>query len=223
MILAMIYSLRHKNDHDITHEDPITSTIIGTLLHLPDQLLWEILREACYANSVLPEDPGELESYEFWPKWDPEGTDNTNYVEPDVFLKFSGTNLIIEAKRADGGGQYWDQWERELIAYESQNEPTDTPVFLLSIGGNGSNTANERTKINGQERIIVKCSWVNLYEILEENLEKATGSNRRIIDALLIACDLFGIRSYQWLDARPWISDIRIGMPDDYHNLIFAR
>ena len=34
----MIHSLMHKNDLDITHEDTITSTIIGTLLHLPDQL-----------------------------------------------------------------------------------------------------------------------------------------------------------------------------------------
>ena len=93
----MIYSLLHKHDLDITHEDTITSTIIGTLLHLPDQLLWKILREACHTGSVLPKNPGELRAYEFWPKWDAYGTLNTNYVEPDVFLRFSEVDQIGRA------------------------------------------------------------------------------------------------------------------------------
>lgn len=223
MISVMIHSLMHKNDLDITHEDTITSTIIGTLLHLPDQLLWKLLSEACHASSVLPEDPGELESYEFWPKWNPEGTNNTSYVEPDVFLRFSGAVLIIEAKRSDEGGQYREEWEQELVAYDNEHDPIHVPVFLIAIGGNGSNKANETLRINGHERTIVKCSWVNLYEVLVAEHEKLTGSNWRVVDSLKISCDQLGIRSYQWLDARPWISDIRIAIPEDYHTLIFKR
>jgi len=219
----MIHSLKHKNNLDFTNEDPITSTIIGTLLHLPDPLLWEILREACYANSILPKDPGALRSYEFWPKWDPTGTQNINYVEPDVFLQFSEANLIMEAKRSDDGGQYLEQWERELIAYENQQEPPDTPVFLLSVGGNGSNTENETIEINGHKRMIVKCSWVNLYKVLREELENSVGSNRRVLDSLLIAFDQFGIRSYQWLDTKTWVSTYEITIPDNYLNLFCRR
>ena len=219
----MIHSLVHKHDLDITHEDTITSTIIGTLLHLPDQLLWKILREACSTRSVLPKDPGELRTYEFWPQWDAYGTENTNYVEPDVFLRFSKVDLIIEAKRSDDGGQYCKEWERELIGYENEYGSSKVPVILISIGGNGNNTANETLRINGQERTIVKCSWVGLYEVLVEEQEKLTGSNWRVVDSLKISCDQLGIRSYQWLDARPWVSKHVIEIPGDYRSLVFRR
>ncbi len=219
----MIHSLLHKNDLDITHEDTITSTIFGTLLHLPDQLLWKIIREACYANSVLPKDMGELEAYKFWPQWDSRGTKNAIYVEPDVFLRFSKAVLIIEAKRSDEGGQYSGEWERELIAYENEFVSTDVPVFLISIGGNGSNTANETMMINGHRRTIVKCSWVNLYEVLVAEQEKLSGSNWRVADSLKISCGQLGIRSYQWLDARSWVSKYGVKIPDDYHTLICKR
>jgi hypothetical protein len=212
-----------KHDLDITHEDTITSTIIGTLLHLPDKLLWKMLREACHAGSVLPKDPGELETYEFWPKWDAQGTENSNYVEPDVFLGFSDVDLIIEAKRSDEDGQYHEEWERELIGYENEYGSSNVPVILISIGGNGNNTVNETLRINGQERTIVKCSWVGLYEVLAAEQDKLSGSNHRVVDSLIISCDQLGIRSYRWLDARPWVSKHVIEIPEDYRNLVFRR
>lgn len=219
----MIHSLLHKHDLDISHEDTITSTIIGTLLHLPDQLLWKILREACHAGSMLPKNPGELRAYEFWPKWDAYGTKNTNYVEPDVFLRFSEVDLIIEAKRSDDGGQYREEWERELVGYENQFVSSKNPVVLISIGGNGSNTTSETLRINGHGRTVVKCSWVGLYEALAAEQEKLSGSNRRVVESLMLSCDQLGIRSYQWLDARPWVADFEIEIPRDYHNLVFRR
>lgn len=219
----MIHSLLHKHDLDISHEDTITSTIIGTLLHLPDQLLWKILREACHAGSMLPKNPGELRAYEFWPKWDAYGTKNTNYVEPDVFLRFSEVDLIIEAKRSDDGGQYREEWERELVGYENQFVSSKIPVVLISIGGNGSNTTSETLRINGHGRTVVKCSWVGLYEALAAEQEKLSGSNRRVVESLMLSCDQLGIRSYQWLDARPWVADFEIEIPGDYRNLVFRR
>lgn len=219
----MIYSLLHKHDLDITHEDTITSTIIGTLLHLPDQLLWKILREACHTGSVLPKNPGELRAYEFWPKWDAYGTLNTNYVEPDVFLRFSEVDLIIEAKRSDDGGQYHEEWERELVGYENEYGSSKVPVILISIGGNGSNTTSETLRINRHGRTVVKCSWVGLYEALAAEQEKLSGSNRRVVESLMISCDQLGIRSYQWLDARPWVADFEIEIPGEYRNLVFRR
>ena len=219
----MIHSLLHKHDLDISHEDTITSTIIGTLLHLPDQLLWKILREACHTGSVLPKNPGELRAYEFWPKWDAYGTLNTNYVEPDVFLRFSEVDLIIEAERSDDGGQYREEWERELVGYENQFVSSKIPVVLISIGGNGSNTTSETLRINRHGRTVVKCSWVGLYEALAAEQEKLSGSNRRVVESLMISCDQLGIRSYQWLDARPWVADFEIEIPGDYRNLVFRR
>jgi hypothetical protein len=219
----MIHSLLHSKVLDINNEDTITSTIIGTLLHLPDQLLWKMLREACYTSSVLPKDPGELRTYESWPKWAALGTDNSNYVEPDVFLRFSNVDLIIEAKRSDEGRQNDAQWKRELVGYENKYGSSQVPVILICISGNGSNTANETLRINGKERTIAKCSWVGLYEVLAEELENITGNVRRIVETILNACDQFGIRSYQWLDARPWVSDYVIEIPLDYTNLVLRR
>ena len=47
-------------------EDTLTSTVLGLLLQLPDKLLWQVLHQASNPK-LLPEDGGELLSYEFWP------------------------------------------------------------------------------------------------------------------------------------------------------------
>ena len=219
----MIHSLLLKNDLDITHEDTITSTIIGTLLHLPDQLFWEILREACFNNQNLPQNIGNLTEYEFWPKWISHGTTNTNYVEPDVFLRFQELDLIIEAKRFDDGGQYQGEWERELIAYENEYGVTDKPVLLVAIGGNGNNIRKEQLEINGQKRTIIKCAWANLHKILDDRRMDFQENHKRIIESLHIVCVPLGIRSYRQLDARPWVSDFNIMILDTYHDLIFRK
>lgn len=219
----MIHSLKHKNDLDISHEDTITSTIIGTLLHLPDQLLWKMLCKACYPNNDLPRNPGALIEYEFWPKWDATGTDNSDHVEPDVFLRFSEVHLIFEAKRFDEGGQYTDQWERELISYGNKYDSSKVPVILIAIGGNGSNTENETLRINGQERTVVKCSWVRLYEAIVAEQDNLSESSLRVVDSLIDSCDQLGIRSYRWIEARPWISEFAIEIPKDCRNLVFRR
>ncbi len=219
----MIQSLFYKHNQDIAYEDPRTSTVFDALLHLPDQLLWEILRDACYVNNVLPRHPGKLEYYGFWPKWKAQETGNARYVEPDVFLRFTGAHLIIEAKRSDEGGQEHEEWKREWIAYENTFGVTDIPVFLIAIGGNGNNTSKETMGIRGKERTIVKCSWVNLHERLLEKHKELDGSEWRVVDSLLLACVLFGFKSFKWLDARPWVSAYRIAIQDDYHTLIFKR
>lgn len=234
MMGIMIHSLFHKNNLNITHEDTITSTIIGTMLYLSDHLFWKVLRSACYENKKLPENLGELQEYVFWPKWNPKGTENTNYVEPDVFLRFSNktdlnktdlneTDLILEAKRSDDGGQYLEEWERELTSYGNTFGETKVPVFLIAIGGNGNVTSNKTMTVNGHERMIVKCSWMKLYEALREEQEKLTGNNLRVVESLLLACDLFGIRSYQWLDAKPWLSEYEIAIPKESRTLIFKE
>ena len=52
-------------------------------------------------------------SEEFWPNWDPEGTDNINRVTPDLFMRFANFDLIVEAKRWDSFQQSSDQWKKK--------------------------------------------------------------------------------------------------------------
>ena len=104
----MIHSTYYHKD---TYEDPKTSSVFETLLMLPDELLWEVLRAACFDNDNLPMVSGQIEDYEFWPHWDSANTSNTKLVEPDVFIRFQSFDLIIEAKYRDNYGQYSQQWE----------------------------------------------------------------------------------------------------------------
>lgn len=86
-----------SNDHH--KEDPKTYLTIGQLRYLPADLFWELLRTSAVSPETMPLTVGKLESFEMWPSWDPTGTGNTERVEPDVFIRFSWLDLIIEAKK----------------------------------------------------------------------------------------------------------------------------
>src|SRR5712671_1413367 len=94
-------------------EDSLTAAVFSHLLHLPSEVFWQILRNACH-TTALPQYAGEPRSVEFWPKWNADGTHNSSYVEPDVFIRFASFDLIIEAKREDEYQQHRGQWENEV-------------------------------------------------------------------------------------------------------------
>ncbi len=219
----MIHSLSRKRNQEIGKEDPRTSTIFDALLHLPDRLVWGVIRDACNGNKILPKDLGTLEAYDFWPEWGAKGTTNECRVEPDVFLRFTGADIIVEAKRFDSGGQDQGQWENELIAYQNEYGSEKKTAFLIALGGNGNYLQSQTIQSNGHERTVVKCSWVNLHAVLIDKRKRLTGSGRRVVESLLLACNLFGFRSYKWLEDKPWVADYVIEIPGDYRNLIFRR
>lgn len=66
-------------------EDSLTASVFTHLLHLPIELFWQILHEACYTAN-LPGDSGALRQMNRWPSWSPEGTGNVQRVIPDLFL-----------------------------------------------------------------------------------------------------------------------------------------
>ncbi|MFA6290075.1 MAG: hypothetical protein WC661_22035 [Opitutaceae bacterium] len=90
-------------------EDSLTAAVFTHLLHLPVELFWRILRDACY-TCRLPENSGEVLDAAFWPAWDAAGTNNSARVIPDLFLRFTEFDLIIEAKRWDDSMQDKHQW-----------------------------------------------------------------------------------------------------------------
>ena len=85
--------LHSTYSHKETNEDPKTSAIFENLMLLPDNVFWHLLRLSCFSNDMMPVNSGTLLSYDFWPHWDRTGTDNTNYVEPDLFLEFELNRL----------------------------------------------------------------------------------------------------------------------------------
>tara|TARA_R110001592_G_scaffold262565_1_gene527636 strand:+ start:11728 stop:12009 length:282 start_codon:yes stop_codon:yes gene_type:complete len=72
------------------NEDELTSSVFERLMYLPKELIHHIFSKALLQD-ILSLDLSKIESVEFWPHWNPEGTSRTNYVEPDVFIRTSKT------------------------------------------------------------------------------------------------------------------------------------
>ena len=147
----MIYSTLHSKD---TNEDPKTSSIIGGLLLLPDQIFYKVVNRAC-AN-ILPLNNGSILSFEFWPHLPADNTSNTNFVEPDVVIHCEYRDIIIEAKYSETNGQYREQWKNEIIAYKNLYG-NKKEVSFIALGGNENYDIEE---VNGVK--VLKCSWTSL-------------------------------------------------------------
>ena len=100
-------------------EDSLTSTLFGTLLYLPRELFWRILRGAIYECGIEGLE-SEIVHIEFWPHWITSNSTNKIYIEPDLFIRTSNYDLIIEAKRYDFDQQNKFQWENQFKEYLNQ-------------------------------------------------------------------------------------------------------
>lgn len=209
----MYHSLYHRKD---TNEDPKTSAVFETLLMLPDEVVWHIIRNACFDNSNLPDFSGHIESCQFWPHWDPTNTTNTNFVEPDVFIRFQGFDLIIEAKYGEVGGQYHQQWKNEIIAYRNEYGKNKN-VHFIAVGGNADKN-NDSINLN-KGITINKCSWLSLLiqvTKFKEDFLAATFKStynsyiQRQLDLIELAFNLNGVYNIKWFDdlrkSKPQIS-----------------
>ena len=198
MEAILIHStLYNKN----TNEDPKTSTIFEHLLLLPDNILWSLLRNSSRTyKQELPEEIGYLEKFEFWPKWDPNNTSNSTYVEPDIFIRYNLIDIIVEAKYQDGAGQYQEEWLREIQAYYNEYSSDKKQVVLLSVGGNSDYKAEI---INSCK--ILKINWSDLLDSvikLKASYHKAALSYEkssliRLLDLTIEGFHIMGEKEYK--------------------------
>lgn len=195
-------------------EDALTSSIIGLLQYLPDEVFWQILYEA--SGQRLPEfsKAGAIENISFWKSMRSPELDRQS-VEPDVWIKLEKMHLIIEAKRHDGGGQYNAQWDREIKALlkyleEEEDQPIDEQkIYLLALGGNHQTTEESRT-IRGREYSIVKMHWQTLLEEVKKYTYESSScsdAEKRICKDIIKAFEHFGIFALKWLDSLAPIKD----------------
>lgn len=197
-----------------SNEDSLTSTVFSQFLHLPFECLWGILKEASF-GSGLPIFPGEPERIEFWPNWDPEGTDNSNRVEPDLFLRFQGFDLILEAKRWDQWQQSRYQWEKELQAYANEYGHEERPVFLIALGGLHGFDA-ERMQLSDSKNtqcLVVMMQWHRVLQAalrLQKNLMKvpfpssAISAQIRTLGHVIDAFSHHGFSTGSWYEDLPF-------------------
>ncbi|MBR4488292.1 MAG: hypothetical protein IKO89_06990 [Bacteroidales bacterium] len=181
-------------------EDFKTSSSIGLLQYLPDDIFWEILRNSC--NDLPSMDFGKIISFNFWEHTDPTGTTNTNFVEPDVWIETEGYDIIIEAKIGDASGQYPTQWENEILSIknEQNNNDYEKPILLIAMGGNE----------NMQPGIaagcpVYKASWYNLLNAIvnERNTKDENGCVCRILDDVIEMFARQGVLKIEWMNTLP--------------------
>ena len=193
---------------DTQPEDALTSSIVGLLQYLPDEVFWQILYEA--SERRLPDfsKAGGIENISFWKRMRFPEPDR-QYVEPDVWIKLEKMHLIIEAKRNDGGGQYKEQWDREIKALlkhleEEEDQPIDEQeICLLALGGN-TQTSKLQLDVQGREYSIVRMHWQTLLEEVKKytyESSSCSSAEKRICNDIIKAFEHFGSFSLKWLDS----------------------
>ena len=169
-------------------EDSLTSTVFGNLFHLPIELFWEILNNACYSEMITKQNPRIL-SVEFWPHWNAENSNNTDYIEPDIFIRTIDFDLIIEAKRFDNNQQSINQWNTEFQGYLNEYGDEQKKVILLAIGGI-DNEQPESIQLKDKTILVIKCRWMrvlNQIKNIQSKLEK-TKNYLNSIDSYSLDC-----------------------------------
>jgi hypothetical protein len=199
----MISALQHGKISIDLKEDTLTSSVFESLLALPNNLFWEILKNSCRTGK-LPDYINYVEA-EFWPTWNPDDTGNQRYVEPDLFLRFDSFDLIVEAKRWDGNQQRETQWRNEFIAYKNEFGKEGKPVFLLAVGVD-SEKEEEIAVADCGTLVAVKCRWNNILDELLSTLnmlEKCrvldTEHLIRNIKKVITCLELHGFVKIRWL------------------------
>lgn len=218
-------------------EDTLTASVFGHLLHLPIETFWSILRRACNGHE-LPEHCGEPLLIDPWPKWSPEGTDNSRYIEPDLFLRFEDFDLIIEAKRWDGGMQSHSQWRNQLISYHHVHgaETEERTLHYLALGGlwkSECESLDYQVEIEG-ERVDKKCliskaRWLGILTQSQHYLQhlKSTPfpssqdlANQRILQDLIDLFARHGFSTGRWYEDFDFLRNRPTHRPESRSYLI---
>ncbi|WP_299554614.1 hypothetical protein [uncultured Porphyromonas sp.] len=209
MLQAILHkkaSLNTKTDNQ--PEDALTSSIVGLLQYLPDEVFWQILYEASERRLPKFSEAGAIENISFWKSMRFLEFDRQS-VEPDVWIKLEKMHLIIEAKRYDGGGQYNAQWDLEIKALlkhleEEEDQPIDEQkIYLLALGGN-TQTSELQLKVEGKEYPIVRMHWQTLLEEVKKYTYESSScsdAEKRICKDIIKAFEHFEFFALKWLDS----------------------
>ncbi len=207
----MIESILNRKIRFTPNEDTLTSSIFDHLKLLPENIMLEIIINSCYD---FPKDliPTNLISLEYWPHWDAKGSNNKNYVEPDLFLEFSNIDVIIEAKRWDDNQQYTSQWKNELQGYLNEYENKEKKVFLIALGG-VNNIDSEKVTIKEKEFKIIKSRWSRILNEVKK-VQKSLSLNKgkletidrvlSLLEIIILYFEFHGFYVGEWLQSIPF-------------------
>lgn len=195
-------------------EDSCTAGVFDLLKYLPADLFWQILKSSLLLDT-LPNIAGNIQHIEFWPKWsvkDIEEIDNTNYIEPDVFISFSDFDVIIEAKRYDEKQQNPKQHNDQLIAYFNEFKDNETKeVYYVLLGGLHIEDLRKEITImdnflNIRTVKLSKIKWSILLETiasLKKTIERQNLVHQKPI--LLLLEDVINVLAIHGYHTKKWL------------------
>lgn len=180
-------------------EDTKTSSTLGVLQYLPDEMFWNIMCKACRDHSFpIFSEVGVIIDFHFWDKLNAQNTGNKISVEPDVWIETENYRIIIEAKKDDGRGQYENQWEREIKAIANEYG-CDKQFLLIALGGNKS--LESSTPIKGTDTVVYKITWYELLHAVVEQLQyDMSRTNQRILQDVIEGFSAHKMVDVQWLN-----------------------
>lgn len=196
----------YKNKN--TYEDPKTSAVFENMVLLPENVFWYILRTSCYDNADIPPNIGQLLNYEFWPHWDSTNTNNSLFVEPDLFLQFEDVDVIIEAKYGDNGGQYEGQWRNEIISYQNEYKDSKNKIVFIAVGGNQT-ILSEKILVKDSYHVVYKCTWLQLLIATNKYLNELEdlsipdfhiSATKRILKQIILAFNINQVYNLEWFN-----------------------
>jgi hypothetical protein len=196
-----------------TCEDSLTAVVFDTLKYLPTEMFWSILKRSLYYDK-LPSASGDLLSISFWDKWKAEDTTNSNFVEPDVFLRFNEFDVIIEAKRRDEKQQSGNQMKNEIQAYYNEYNDEDKILYFIQLGGLQNRNDELDFILNDKTVVICKTNWTKLLEQIVSENNKIKNSGLTILSAYsrILEDSIYGFALHQYYKKR-WLKNLTIKSP----------
>ena len=185
--------LPEKILEQIICEDSKVSSFFEILFLLPDEKVWQILKDSVEENKEMLSFVGKIKKIEFWPNWSATNeTSNTSRVEPDIFISFENLDVIIEAKKDSNNPQEKKQWENEIRSYKEQYNTSKT-VYLLAVSGNDSLEKEKMIDVP-----IYKTTWEKIADVIIENeIKECESQNKNLFKLMRKIFDIYSISFFE--------------------------
>ena len=206
----MIYAVKHnkvdRNQFKL-NEDSLTSSVFERLMYLPKEMFQHILEKALY-ETIPGLDLTGLESVEYWPNWSANRTRNITHVQPDVFIRTQAADIIIESKRRDRKLKKIDQWENQVIAYNTEYGEEQKELIYIALGGLLS-TKTEPVALPNYSTKIYKCEWQRILDVVKDVLYRLESSYElthnhtaihNVLIDIIVSFEMYGFFTGEWLE-----------------------
>lgn len=187
-----------------TKEDSLVSVAFDCLKYLPDELFWSILRDSLITGN-LPIVTAISEIH-FWKRWNPAGTTNINFVEPDIYIRTDNFDVIIEAKRWDKNQQSQHQKNNQIKAYHNEFKDNKKLLYYIELGGLYNNCHVSDYLFENIKVITCKTNWTQLlasiiihYQNLDRLNLKLFNPQKRILEDIIKGFELHQFYTIKWL------------------------